>query len=200
MKDQTPAYVGYFGFGSLVNRHTLRTSFVDVIPATLKGWRRHWQDRSIGFASEIALLSIHRDPSTELKGVLVIDRLENLAAVDEREEGYTRHLLTPEDLIVADPSNLPEQLYVYVANQGADVPQPGKLLQSYLDAVLQGFLIEHGPEGVAHFMDTTVGFERGIVEDRLQPFYPRSVQLSEDEIILFDNQIARARKNATNAK
>ena len=62
--------VGYFGFGSLVNKHTLRTSYVEIVPATLKGWRRHWQARTDTLEQDVALLSIHRDVSCNIKGIL----------------------------------------------------------------------------------------------------------------------------------
>ena len=39
------ALIAYFGYGSLVNRATLRTNVVGAGRARLKGWRREWQGR-----------------------------------------------------------------------------------------------------------------------------------------------------------
>ena len=73
--------IGYFGFGSLVNRETLRTSYVDTIPARLHGWQRHWQGRQAVGDQSVVLLSIHGHAKTHIDGMLVIDRIENLDAV-----------------------------------------------------------------------------------------------------------------------
>lgn len=192
MSDDAQVLVGYFGFGSLVNRHTLRTSYVDIVPATLIGWRRHWQARTETLPQKIALLSIHQDPTCEIHGMIVIDHAANLVAVDEREEGYSRVALTPSDLRLPNDVTLPEQLYVYVADEVIGVIDDGALLQSYLDAVMQGFHLEYGSEGVAHFVDTTAKFDRPILRDREMPFYPRSVIVSNEEADLFDSELRRA--------
>jgi len=189
--------VGYFGFGSLVNKHTLRTSFSGMVPARLKGYRRHWQARSDTLAEKVALLSIHEDASCEILGMVVIDNKTNLPAVDEREAGYTRTAISQTQLdILGDIKSdiagveMPEELYVYIADEVADVPDTGALLQSYLDAVMQGFRNEFGDDGARHFVETTDGFKRGLTRDREVPIYPRTVTLSKDEIELYDRLIA----------
>ena len=94
----TKELIGYFGFGSLVNKHTLRTSFSGMAPARLKGYRRHWQARTDTLAEKVALLSIHEDHASEILGMLVIDAKANLPLVDKREEGYTRTAITADQL------------------------------------------------------------------------------------------------------
>ena len=185
--------VGYFGFGSLVNKHTLRTSYVDIMPASLIGYSRHWQARSTEiFDNHISLLSIHPDENCTIKGMIVLDLLENLPLVDEREEGYSRHKLQHWQLEVSSDVKLPEELYVYIADEVECAGDDDALLQSYLDAVMQGFRNEYGVEGVSHFVDTTKGFNRPINLDRNDPLYPRDVKLSEDEVYLFDMELKRA--------
>lgn len=184
--------VGYFGFGSLVNKHTLRTSYVDIVPATLEGFGRHWQARSKTFENSVSLLSVHQDATSSIKGMVVFDLAENLPLVDEREAGYTRHALEREQLAVSNSADLPDELYVYIADEAEDATDSGALLQSYLDAVMQGFRNEYGNEGVSHFIDTTKGFERMIHLDRHRPYYPRSVDLSAEEAALFDAELRRA--------
>ena len=191
MNSTSEDLVGYFGFGSLVNKHTLRTSYVDIVPATLKGWCRHWQARTDTLEEDVALLSIHRDEACSIKGMLVIDLQENLAAVDDREAGYTRHQLALQDLILPKDFSPPSELYVYVADEAVDVEDTGALLQSYMDAVLQGFRNEYGDDGVMHFVETTKGFERRILFDRSRPLYPRHVSLLEEESTLFDDALGR---------
>ena len=184
--------VGYFGFGSLVNKHTLRTSYVDIFPASLKGYSRHWQARSKTFENHVSLLSIHPDETCCIKGMVVLDLLENLPLVDEREAGYSRHKLEQTQLEVCTGIDLPKDLYVYIANEVEGATDDGALLQSYLDAVMQGFRNEYGNEGVSHFVDTTKGFQRKIHLDRDAPLYPRDVKLSKEEATLFDLELKRA--------
>ena len=184
--------VAYFGFGSLVNKHTLRTSYQDIIPARLKGWRRHWQNYEDQSGKTMSLLSIHRDESSIIDGMIVIDLLENLPAVDEREAGYQRHNLTKRDLELLEPVNLPDNIFVYVADESKGTSEDNPLHQSYLDAVLQGFRNEYGDEGVHRFMDTTIGFRRRLIQDRDFPNYPRSVTLIESEMKLFDEALKNA--------
>jgi len=189
--------VGYFGFGSLVNRETLRTSYVDHFPAQLSGWRRHWQvrpaEQTITDPKDVVLLSIHRDESCQLNGVIVIDLAANLPLVDEREAGYSRVLLSPSMLNVPEGIELPNQVYVYVANptDRLDAKQ-GVLLQSYLDAVFKGYISLFENEGLEHFVKTTTGFEREIIADRQNPIYPRSVEVTPQEAERFDQALMDA--------
>lgn len=184
--------VAYFGYGSLVNRTTLRTAYIDIFPAALNGWRRHWQGRTLAARTigedmpDLTLLSVHRDDACAIQGAMVVDLLANLPAVDERESGYQRVALSRDQITVSAGASLPDELYVYVA----DVPEAevgGEfLLQSYLDAVMQGFHTLYGPDGVRHFVETTKGFQRPVIQDRDTPVYPRSVILNDGEAELFD--------------
>lgn len=187
----TKQLVGYFGFGSLVNTATLRTDYIETIPVALKGWRRHWQGRPAVDDPEIALLSIHKYDNAQLYGLIVVDSLENLEAVDEREQGYQRVQLSHDDFH-AQGRDLPANLYVYVANAANEPDSQPPLLQSYLDAVMQGYLNEYGSNGLAHFIETTIGFEREIILDRSQPRYPRAIKLDQTSAELFDNTLRSA--------
>lgn len=190
--------IGYFGYGSLVNRETLRTSHLQLLPARLKGWRRHWQCREhhpdMTVSQSIALLSIHPHVTGELAGMLVIDDAANLPHVDLREAFYDRVPIQPSDLQFADDEmarDLPETLFVYVGRP-AQNQRDIHLLQSYLDAVLTGYLREFGENGLSEFLETTVGFERPIVRDRLQPRYPRAVSVELDLARRFDDLLRGA--------
>lgn len=189
--------VAYFGYGSLVNRATLRTAIVDAVPARLLGWRRHWRPRPDMPGFPAALLTVRREAGAGCDGLLVIDRMENLAAVDEREARYRRVELAAAELAVAGAR--PDWLapgcpaYVYVADPDIPVhPEPPRILRSYLDAVMQGFLVEHGEAGLRRFLAETHGFETAIHEDRATPAYPRAVALTPGEIALFATAMADA--------
>ncbi len=184
--------VAYFGYGSLVNRATHRTAILHAVPARLKGWRRTWRPRPDMPGFPAALLSIRPDPDALCDGLIVFDRAENLAAVDAREARYRRLALDIGSLetVAPLPGGLP--LHVYVAQTDIPAhPEPPMILRSYLDAVLQGFLVEHGVEGVHRFLAGTDGFETPIHDDRHRPIYPRAVDLAAHEAALFATLLAR---------
>jgi hypothetical protein len=188
---QLGGIVAYFGYGSLVNRATHRTGIVDAMPARLSGWRRYWRPRPDMPGFPAALLTVREEEGTVCDGLLVIDRAENLAAVDTREARYRRLAVPGGRLETARP--VPEgcPVFVYVAEEEVPPhPAPPMILRSYLDAVLQGFLAEHGEEGVRRFVAETHGFDTPLHDDRTAPVYPRAVVLSEAEKLLFDELLA----------
>jgi len=190
--------IAYFGYGSLVNRETLQTPHLALLPASLKGWRRHWQCREhhpdMQLSPEVALLSVHRDLSTCLSGMLIVDEVTSLPQLDLREAHYDRVPIEISDLEIADDrmqQDLPETLFVYVGRRSPE-RRPTLLLQSYLDAVLSGYLREYGEEGIHHFLTTTIGFERPIVLDRHKPRYSRAVKVDAALARRFDELLAAA--------
>ena len=185
--------VGYFGYGSLVNRQTLNTRYSRAIPVRLKGWRRHWQSRAAGFlhysGKDIALLSVHESQSTHLSGMLILDQRENLGEIDIREKGYDRHRLDLEQLEFGadiEEVELPRDLFIYVGKSDPGDQRKSKLLQSYLDTVMAGYLSEYGRAGVEHLLETTVGFDREIIADRENPIYTRAIRPDESLALQFD--------------
>jgi hypothetical protein len=188
--EPTPAggHVAYFGYGSLVNRATLRTDIVGIVPARLVGWRRYWRPRPDMPGFPAALLTVRREPGACCDGVLIVDRTENLAAVDRREARYRRVLLKREEMEAAPAIDDDVPAYVYEADP--ELPphrEPPLILQSYLDAVMQGFLSVHGEAGLRRFLAETHGFaEIAVRPDRENPAYPRAVLLTDAERTLFD--------------
>jgi len=183
--------VAYFGYGSLVNRATHRTRIVDAFPTRLKGWRRMWRPRPDMPGFPAALLTVREEAGAVCDGLLVIDRAENLAAVDEREARYRRLALPEDALEVSRPLPADCPVFVYVAEDDVPPhPERPAILRSYLEAVLQGFLAEHGEDAVRRFMAETHGFDTPLHDDRSAPAYPRAVVLSEAEKALFDGLLA----------
>ncbi|QND53400.1 gamma-glutamylcyclotransferase [Phyllobacterium sp. 628] len=179
--------VAYFGYGSLVNRNTLRTNIIHAIPARLLGWRRLWRPRPDMPGFPAALLSVAREEGASIDGLLVFDHRDNLASVDLREVHYDRRDVHIGHIETDSPLQLSCPVYVYEAQH--DVPrhpEPPIILQSYLDAVMQGFLIEHGEAGLRRFVSETRHFDTPILRDRAVPTYPRSVTTSDEERFLFD--------------
>lgn len=178
--------IAYFGYGSLVCRLTHRTQIAAAYPARLTGWRRHWRPRPDMPGFPAALLSVRPEEGAGCDGLLVIDRAENLAAVDAREARYDRVRITRADIACdADLSTIP--IYLYVAQSHIPAhPEPPMILQSYLDAVLHGFETEHGAEGLSRFVAETDGFEMPIHPDRGEPLYPRTLDLDDVRAARYD--------------
>lgn len=184
--------VAYFGYGSLVNKATLRTKFLAIRRAEVTGWRRFWLPRKN--AAEAAVLSVRRDAGHVTQGVVVYDLADHLPLVDEREAGYDRRPVDPAHVRVERAPAIRSPLYLYEAirDDQTAADTGSVILQSYLDAVLQGFLSLYGEAGLRRFVGETDGFETTILQDRAFPRYPRSVRLSEGEAVLFDT-LVRAR-------
>lgn len=179
------AVVAYFGYGSLVNKATLRTRFLAIRRAEVLGWRRFWLPRDPPLA---AFLSVRPEPGHPTQGVVVYDLAENLPLVDEREAGYRRVSVAAEAVTVEGAPDVSVPLFLYEALRPEETAaEAGSfLLQSYLDAVLQGFRALYGEAGLRRFVSETDGFETEIVADRAEPRYPRFVTLAEGEGELFD--------------
>jgi len=82
--------------------------------------------------------------------------------------------------------DIPER-FLYVADELPTVENNGeaKILRSYLDVVMQGYLNHFGVEGIERFYATTQNFELDILEDREQPLYPRATTLTDEEKSIF---------------
>ncbi|MEM9104604.1 MAG: gamma-glutamylcyclotransferase family protein [Pseudomonadota bacterium] len=193
-KTDPDELVAYFGYGSLANRKTLQTDFLHAQPVRLHGWRRCWRPRKEGDPivadRPTSLLSARKVGEGFIDGLLVFDKRANLPDVDERERNYDR-VPVPLDRIEGFDQGLPAcEIFVYEAQTNVALHDPQHpILQSYLDVVLKGFLQEFGLAGVHHFLATTDGFERPVHTDRHRPFYPRSVQLTDEEQVLFDTLV-----------
>lgn len=186
--------VAYFGYGSLVNPHTHRTHVIHCERAHVTGFGRRWQERSERARYPVSFLSAFRaeHASVELNGLLIFDHVENLPAVDQRESGYDRVRLDRSQLrLDRHDADLPDiEYYLYVARPPAMGGARHHILQSYLDAVLQGYLHQYGEGGARGFVTSTAAFDTPIVRDRASPLYPRSVKLAPDEIALIDEVTA----------
>ncbi|UIJ73485.1 gamma-glutamylcyclotransferase family protein [Aurantimonas sp. HBX-1] len=182
--------VAYFGYGSLVNRRTLRTKFLGIRRASAHGWQRFWLPR--GQDGDMALLSVQPAEAGIIEGVVVYDRAEHLPAVDEREAGYARRIVDLGRLSVERPPVADVPVYIYEAHRGAaDAAETqSAILQSYLDAVMQGFRTLYGEDGLRRFVAGTEGFETTVLQDRDEPRYPRAVTLSDGEAALFDRLVS----------
>lgn len=172
----------FFGYGSLVNRAT--HSYPGAIPARLPGWRRVWVHTA---ARPVAYLSAEPAPGVVIDGLLAEVPGGDWSALDLREAAYLRH---PVDV---DCAGQGRSAQVYAVPPDGAVPPRTRhpVLLSYLDAVVQGFLREWGPEGVQRFFATTAGWDAPFLDDRAAPRYPRAQRLDAAETALVNDGLAR---------
>lgn len=194
--NATGDHIAYFGYGSLVNQATHRTDIVGFKRAQLSGWRRGFFDRGPGKFGPVAILSVFPNENCQIDGLLVIDRMENLGAIDLREARYNRQQLDHNTLKLMTPDNQdgiwPDlAVHLYVAKPAKSTQNTVKclILRSYLDAVMQGYLDVFGRGGLERFVATTDNFDLGIHEDRRNPIYPRAVVTTTRQRALFDQLV-----------
>jgi len=171
----------FFGYGSLVNRAT--HGYAGALPARARHWRRAWLDLP---ERDVAILSAIPAPGAEITGLIAPVPGADWAALDLREAAYARR---PLDEIAHEAG--PADISIYAVEDhahGTEAP----ILLSYLDVVIQGYLREFGPEGVAAFLDTTDGWNRPVQDDRASPIYPRAQRLTPEERRAVDRLLARA--------
>lgn len=190
MTNSNPT-IAYFGYGSLVNLNSLRTPYISAHRATLKGWQRIWLSRpeeagSFASIADLAFLSVTPSLENEIDGMLITDHLSSLPALDERESLYSRVELNAEHLYLHDDTMNTTEEFLYVADKHP-ANHNARILRSYLDVVMQGYLHHYGMEGLSRFFTTTQNFDLEIHEDRDRPLYPRATRLTSEEKSIFAN-------------
>lgn len=178
--------IAYVGYGSLVNIKTHRTPSIGAMPVQLNGWRRQWCLRKSIDQKRPALLSGIQCADSQIDALLVYDYATSLPSLDEREVFYERLELQPSDLQSQTPlHDCP--IYIYRAEDLTPAqPEQNFLLQSYLDAVLQGHDVEFGTGAIERFVDTTDHWSIPVNRDRATPIYPRPVEIAAHEAQRFD--------------
>jgi len=178
----------FFGYGSLVNLAT--NPYGDPRPAVLHGWRRVWRRTHLRKA---AYLSVMPCAETTLYGVIARVPGADWGALDQREAAYRRHDVS--ETVRHDGLKAPTAVY-QVRPEHVATADDHPILLSYVDVVVQGYLRMHGYNGVAHFFDTTDGWNTAILNDRADPVYPRHQMLSTDERALVDHHLAAVMEKA----
>jgi len=215
----TEQFVTYFGYGSLVNRDT-RPQNEQAYPARLYGWRRVWghrvvRDDAILARSNRSCCSLSVEKCAEkprensnqsinsnvrckdyIDGVVVTIPIVELAALDQREDGYDRLKVPASDFDLPD-SCVAQHIHMYVS----DATHSGRsnrqypILQSYIDCVLAGYCAVFEQTGMQQFVESTIGWDGIIENERNNPRYPRAVQLPNSQLVLFDSVINNHRSN-----
>ncbi len=175
----------FFGYGSLVNRRT--HDYTQATTASVTGWRRAWRHTPL---RDVSFLTVVPATDDYIDGLIAAVPGADWAALDARERAYGRHDASPH---VTHDIDRQLDIAIYAIPDGFHrAPGPDNpVLLSYLDTVVQGFLREFGPEGAAHFFDTTEGWQAPILDDRAAPIYPRSQLLSAEDRDVVDDALSR---------
>lgn len=204
-------WIHYFGYGSLVNRQT-RPAGEEASSAHLVGWRRVWNHRvthphrgqpctslSIEPSSDVTVNGPQSVSPVGIDGVIVRLPRHELEQLDAREAGYDRLELPLSDFRLSDElaRQLDEQgtqcIMVYRSQERnrcmADEQHP--VLRSYVDCVMAGYLQRFAASGLQDMVASTRGWELPVLNDRAQPFYPRSVAVDAAEQDHFDSLMAQ---------
>lgn len=176
----------FFGYGSLVNRAT--HDYPHAQTARLNGWRRVWVRTEL---RDVVFLSIHPAQGHGIDGLIATVPGADWAALDQRESGYARIDATPHVTHSAKATHIAAyQVPPASKRKNGD----HRILLSYLDVVVQGFLREFGDAGAHAFFDSTDGWDTPVLNDRANPLYPRAQTLSDSERALTDHLLAQAQQ------
>lgn len=161
------------GYGSLINGESrAKTGETgDVWPVKLHGFERHWSVMSLEYGmSSVAVIKV---PNKACNGVLVEVPYDQFPLFDEREVGYRRTQIEPDQLSTYQDDALPAGTYwVYHADDVIEPHQECPIALSYLDVILAGCL-EHGDAFAQDFLTLTKGWTSPLLNDRQAPRYPR---------------------------
>ena len=148
----------FFGYGSLVNRRTHESDNVRRDEVT--GWQRTWRRAA---ARPVSFLTVERAPGVTLRGLSAAVPNGDWTALDLREASYLRAEAFPGTAI-----------YHLPPGTSAAPSKAHPVILSYIDVVVEGYMAEFGEDGVAHFFDTTTGWDAPILNDRAHPRYTRT--------------------------
>lgn len=176
----------FFGYGSLVNRAT--HDYPNAQAATLNGWRRIWVRTDL---RDVVFLSIHPAPGHRIDGLIASVPGADWTALDQRESGYARIDATAQVTHKAQASDIAAY---QVAPEKQRTGGDHRILLSYLDVVVQGFVREFGVTGAEAFFATTDGWDTPVLDDRTAPLYPRAQRLSAEEMALTDRLLAQVQQ------
>ena len=177
----------FFGYGSLlnINTHTYRSHE----RAYITGWQRRWSHTVF---RDIPYLSVYPVVGGKIHGLVALVPNNDWKALDVRETGYKRKYTK---CTVGSKSNNNTQIY-YVPTTNLTKKDTNKgILLSYLDCVIQGYLHQFGEEVAAEFFTSTDGWDICVTDDRLQPIYPRSVNLTTSERVFVDHHLLKIQKS-----
>jgi len=179
-----------FAYGSLVHPAT-RPKDLGAMPASLIGWSREWMHHISTPYGKVCALTVSPEHDTSILGVVLSGNNDNNFEIDEREIGYERIQVIVQPTGQSEASPLPASLYIGKSDERGPATREYPIWRSYLDCVLDGYLMLGGETAVEAFVKSTRGWPAPILDDRSSPKYPRAVSLSADKKSLIDGLLRR---------
>lgn len=180
-----PSHV--FGYGSLVNRATLRTERAGR--ARLNGWRRVWRHsakRPWAFLS-----AVPSKPSDWIDGLLVEISEDYWSVLDVREASFDALEVTGVQHDLLNVSSI--RLYWVPDDKHPFPDRPEPVLLSYIDTCAAGYFSEYGEPGVTDFIAGIDGWSvHPVHDDRFDPIYSRATASAPSLQKIVDRELARA--------
>lgn len=170
-----------FGYGSLVesqSRARTSPSALYASPVNVAGIRRGWFDQVGGVSLSTTYLGAVPDPDSSCNGVIFQVSPQQLDAFDQRETGYDRKRIDPQNVTMLDGSkSVPAGDIWFYANQKQRYASPEcPIVQSYVDICLNGCLELEAMYPLAKeagfaetFLKTCSDWSKYWVNDRLYP-------------------------------
>ncbi|MGF1700363.1 gamma-glutamylcyclotransferase [Photobacterium makurazakiensis] len=180
-----------FGYGSLINHYsrtrTGQTS--EAVAVTVKGIERYWGkiDSRYSISPLVAMVG-----AGECNGVLVRVDDEALQCFDQRELGYQRIELEPNQIITSNEIDKHQPIWVYVRPQHEPPCEVQPIMQTYVDTVLAGCL-SISETFAKTFVQTTQGWHYPLENDRHQPKYGNHAGVEERHLDKIDQLLATVR-------
>jgi hypothetical protein len=181
------AYV--FGYGSLLERASRTRTNPDAVgawPARVEGYQRGWFHQfADNIGSTCTYLGAVKAENKTINGVVY--RVADFESTKERETGYTATALQADAITMLDGGGRLEtgadsKVYIFVSNENSisksKEPTPEfPMVQSYVDLCINGCLelesIYRAAKGFTQeFINTTTGWNKNWVNDRLYPRRP----------------------------
>jgi len=172
----------FFGYGSLVNLST--HSYKTYQKTYVDGWRRRWCHTIL---RSTPFLSVYPVANQRIYGLTAKVTNDDWTELDKRENGYERLEISSTSLTGPTQKT---QIYSVPNKNFRYTNINNRILLSYLDCVIQGYLQQFGEEGAASFFETTDDWNIKINNDRLNPIYPRHVEISKSEKAFVDHHSA----------
>ena len=172
-----------FGYGSLINsisRYQTNPKSKDAVPVQVSadfGFLRAWNFHG-GF-SKLTALGVRRplegESAHDINGVVYPVDGTDMAAVDEREDGYNRVEIPWAYVRQLSWKSLPDPaactLWMYVPDDPEPPTGAYPVLQTYLDVCITGCL-EFGEDFAEAFLESTFDWNRFWIDDRVMARRP----------------------------
>ncbi|MCL9781411.1 gamma-glutamylcyclotransferase [Vibrio sp. S4M6] len=179
-----------FGYGSLMNSESRKRTGQTgtAIPVFAHGLVRHWG--KLQHSTIMAPLIVSQGHG-KVNGVLIEVDDNELPSFDERESGYDRIQLLPENIETDHEFNHNAPIWVYVREDHQPPCQLIPIMQSYVDTVIAGCL-EISELFAEQFIQHTLGWHFPIEDDRLAPKYGNLAGVQSHHRVLIDELLTKA--------